>query len=227
MLFFGHIGITLGIALVADKLGVLSSASKSPEVGDVKEPCFRALPDRLSPDPLAHNPQITKMEPHKSVIPSDNRKAIDYRFILLGALLPDLIDKPVGFTYFSNLRVFSHSLLFLLIIIAAGIFLYRFRKQLWLLCLAFGVFWHLILDQMWLNTHTLFWPLLGLPFERLDVSNWMYVILQELRNEPAVYLPEIIGLVILIYLGIMLVIKRGVFTFIREGRISLGQDEAA
>ncbi len=49
---------------------------------------------------------------------------VDYRLILLGSLLPDTIDKPVGLLilrdFFSNGRIFGHSFLFSLLILAAG-----------------------------------------------------------------------------------------------------------
>ena len=85
--------------------------------------------------------------------------SVDYRFILPGAVLPDLIDKPLGRVIFArepgNGRIFAHTLLFLLLVTLAGAAVYRLKGQQWGLCLAFGVLMHFILDSLWLSPVTL------------------------------------------------------------------------
>jgi hypothetical protein len=75
--------------------------------------------------------------------------------VLFGSLLPDVIDKPIGnliwADYFANGRIYAHTMLFLIIVSLAGLVLYLLKKNNWLLLVAFGVFTHLILDEMWLE----------------------------------------------------------------------------
>lgn len=54
-------------------------------------------------------------------------KKINYLFIAIGAILPDLIDKPIGRILLgesvANGRLFGHTLLFVLILLMLGFFL--------------------------------------------------------------------------------------------------------
>ena len=61
---------------------------------------------------------------------------------------------------------------------------------------------------MWLEPQTLFWPLYGFAFERIDLTHWVYNIIYALFNNPAVYIPELVGAVILICFARILVQKR-------------------
>src|SRR4030043_267174 len=78
---------------------------------------------------------------------------LDIRWLLVGSLLPDIIDKPVGQYLFrdtfNNGRIFSHTLLFLIVISAVGFLLLKKYRYKWMLALAAGTFAHLVLDEMW------------------------------------------------------------------------------
>jgi inner membrane protein len=149
---------------------------------------------------------------------------IDIRFLLVGSLLPDIIDKPVGQYIlrdtFSNGRIFSHSLLFLVLISAAGFYLYKRHRQVWMLPLAIGTFTHLVFDEMWNAPATLFWPLLGFTFEKIELTDWLSNIFRELFSNPRVYIPEIVGLAILLWFGLVLVRRKKVGVFIKYGKVS-------
>ena len=92
----------------------------------------------------------------------------DRRVVILtviGSMLPDLIDKPLGHIILNGSvdfgRIYAHSGLFFLAIIAVGI-VYRQRTGSWVLMgLAAGVLSHLVLDSMWEMPVTLFYPFLG------------------------------------------------------------------
>jgi inner membrane protein len=148
---------------------------------------------------------------------------IDYRLVLVGSLLPDIIDKPIGTllfrNFFSNGRIFSHTLLFLAILTVAAVYLYRKKGQTWLVALSFGTFIHLILDGMWLAPRTLLWPVYGWAFERVDLSHWPQDMLYALMTNPGVYIPEITGAIILIVFMIWLVYRRKVYAFVTKGEI--------
>ncbi|AKG53567.1 hypothetical protein DGWBC_0904 [Dehalogenimonas sp. WBC-2] len=144
--------------------------------------------------------------------------------LFIGSMLPDIIDKPLGMWLFSdefsNGRIFSHTLLFVLLLTAVGIYLYNRRSYLGVLVLAAGSLAHLILDGMWLTPKTLFWPVFGLGFEHHVYENWLGNIVHTLATNPGVYIPEIIG-------GLLLavffwdIIRRGRMTaLIRSGHVS-------
>ena len=149
---------------------------------------------------------------------------LDIRWLLVGSLLPDIIDKPVGQYIFrdafNNGRIFSHTLLFFIVISTVGIFLYKKQRRTWLLALAAGTFTHLLLDEIWQTPVTLFWPLLGFSFPREELAGWASDIWSALFSEPRVYIPEIVGLVILLVLGIYLIKRRGLGAFLKNGKVS-------
>lgn len=93
---------------------------------------------------------------------------MDLRFLVLGAVIADLIDTPVGLALFSRLqsvRLVGHTLAaavlvmtFVLVRTRRG----RPRKR-WM-PIAIGMLLHLFLDAMWQDPETLWWPFLGLDF---------------------------------------------------------------
>ena len=93
---------------------------------------------------------------------------MDLRFLALGAILPDVLDTPIGLTWFSSLgavRLAAHSLLFAGIVMTWIVLATRRgrpRKK-WM-PVAIGVLIHLFLDAMWASPETLWWPLLGFEF---------------------------------------------------------------
>ena len=93
---------------------------------------------------------------------------IKYRYVALGSLLPDIIDKPIGrfilADSIANGRIFAHTLIFLLILVMFSLYIYRTKKDKNMLIISGASFFHLIEDQMWKHTDTLFWPLFGWDF---------------------------------------------------------------
>ncbi len=146
---------------------------------------------------------------------------IDVRLLFIGALLPDIIDKPLGIYILKiqNGRIYAHTLLFLMIIGAAGYFLYRSRRQIWLLTLAAGTLAHLVLDQMWQTPATLFWPLMGLSFPRLDLGDYIINTLKEIFSNRFIFISELIGLMIIIWFGVWLISRHKLGAFIVRGKI--------
>jgi inner membrane protein len=148
---------------------------------------------------------------------------VDIRILLVGSLLPDIIDKPVGQFFFrqtfSNGRIFSHTLLFLIVLLVIGFFLFKRYRQVWMLTLAAGTFAHLVLDSMWAYPSTLFWPLLGLTFDKVELTNWLANILKALFSHWDVLIPELIGLVVLLWFGLSLLFRKKVGTFLKTGEV--------
>jgi len=83
----------------------------------------------------------------------------------LGAVLPDLIDKPLGHLILNGTvnygRIYFHGLTILFLILIAGLLLYRYRNRIGLLVVAIGMASHQFLDGMWRLPVEWFWPFLG------------------------------------------------------------------
>ena len=93
---------------------------------------------------------------------------VDIRFLVFGAVLPNLIDKPLGTILVPSLgsdRLIGHSLLFgtvIMIVVLLATRRGRVRRR-WM-ALAVGVLFHLVLDGMWTSGQTFLWPFLGFDF---------------------------------------------------------------
>jgi hypothetical protein len=82
-------------------------------------------------------------------------------------------------------------------------------NKTWLLFIAFGIFMHLILDQMWLEPRTFFWPFLGWDFPKSphqEFFPWLLGIFRAIIKDPRVFLSELVGLLILIWVGAVVLI---------------------
>jgi len=55
---------------------------------------------------------------------------------------------------------------------------------------------------------TLLWPLYSFAFEKLDLTFWMQNIFYVLYIDPAVYVPEVLGIIILTWFGVIWVRAR-------------------
>lgn len=148
---------------------------------------------------------------------------IDYRFVLIGAILPDLIDKPVGAVLFRstfhNSRIFGHTVLFSTIIILLGIYQFKRNKNNSILFLGIGSAIHLILDSMWIYPHTLFWPYFGLRFPTRPEGQWVRSDLVRLVSDPKYYLSEFTGFIIIAHYFIRLIKNKNLKVFLKDGRL--------
>lgn len=100
--------------------------------------------------------------------------AVDVRFLMAGAVLPDLLDKPTGLFFFGTGRVFGHTLVFFAVLLTAVLLLTRRGKpsrRRWM-ALAIGIMFHLLLDGMWTLRDTLLWPFFGWEFPSGVPNDW-------------------------------------------------------
>ncbi len=209
MLFFGHIGITAGAAKACDIFLSMAKPGSSQESDSRSKIAHLIGRQRLRLYPLRRG--------IKNKIGS-----IDYRMVLLGSLLPDIIDKPafllIGSSASLSGRDYAHTFLFNLALLISGLVLIRYRKS-WLLIISLSSFMHLILDSIWNNPVALFWPLLG-PLPRGETAGWLSDRIHDLFSNPGVYIPEIIGLVIVLFFAYRLVKRKGIISFIRDGTVA-------
>ncbi len=209
MLLFGHTGITVGAIWLVEGLVLKKPFDNRRRNRE---------PQRIGTVPSSQIDSSGKEESHKHRISMSGASLILYGMVLISSMLPDIIDKPVGMLFlrdtFSNGRIFSHTLVFSVILLVAGVFLYIRRKRIWLLAICYGCLMHLTLDQMWQTPATLFWPLYGWQFERADVTDWTIRIMYALTHDPSTYIPELAGFSILIAFAIKLVWRDKVISFL-------------
>lgn len=133
---------------------------------------------------------------------------IDLRLAALGAMLPDLIDKPFGQVIFAdsigNGRMIAHTLLFCLLLFVAGLYMHKDRQYTGMLVISAAAFLHLLEDSMWEAPQTLLWPLMGTEFynntPQVGFTEFFYDILT-ISYTPAfsqVFVSEILGLACLL-----------------------------
>lgn len=94
---------------------------------------------------------------------------------IFGAILPDLLDKPIAVLFPGILgasRTIGHSLLFVTVICIAGLILWHERHTLLGLAFAFSVLSHQVLDAMWGLPGTWFFPLMG-PFPVIIIPDYV------------------------------------------------------
>jgi inner membrane protein len=141
----------------------------------------------------------------------------DYRFIILGSVLPDLIDKSIYF-FFREMktgRSFGHTLLSWCIILNLGLFIWAVFKKPVLVALAAGYLLHFLFDIMWLNPETLFWPILGFEFPRANRKSQYW--LENFFGDAIV--PEIAGAFFIMVFLVTLLFSGHIIKFIKEGRL--------
>ena len=196
----GHVGLTWGSALLLVKASRSLSSSRPPP--------------KLIPDAEG----ATRRPPSGG---------FDYRLVILGSMLPDLIDKPLGVfllrKQLSNGRIFAHSLLFTSLIGLASLAL-RGRARRALVPVTLGSAAHLVLDRMWSQTNVLFWPLRGWLPERRDVSHWLEQMLDVLVSDPYTYVSEAVGAGAIAAILTSLLKRRGISEFIMSGWMRAGLD---
>lgn len=143
-------------------------------------------------------------------------RRLDYRFVLLGTILPDLIDKPLGAALGLESRLWAHTLVFL-----AGILAMSFVPSLaHLRWIGFGVATHLLLDLIWDQPGVGLWPLYGWAFPPgiADLGRYLDVLL----HDPIIQVSEAAGFVVMV----LFARAHGIWSwtslrgFLREGRTS-------
>lgn len=152
-----------------------------------------------------------------------DRVSIDYRFILIGSILPDIIDKPIGaFLFrstFHNSRIFAHTLIFSVMLLAVGVYMFFRDRNENILLLGIGSFIHLLLDSMWLYNSILFWPYFGWTFPSRPEGDWLKEGIIRLFTDPSYFLAEIVGVSIILYQFVKLKINGSIKSFINEGSL--------
>ncbi len=124
-------------------------------------------------------------------------RTADLRYLLIGSLLPDLIDK---FLYLvevtDNSRTYGHTLLLAVWTLFIVMFITNKnssnRKSYLLVPIA--LLFHLLLDEMWLYKETLFWPIFSGQFsQHISSANSLLELFIISINKAEVLIKEFIG----------------------------------
>ncbi len=153
--------------------------------------------------------------------------SIDYRLVVIGSMLPDIIDKPIGHLIFADAlsnygRIYAHSMLFFAILLVVGLYRYHHSGKLGFLILSLCSGFHLILDKMWYFTQTLFWPLKGWGFPEsdfVDLFDWISSLNEGFKTNPQIYISETIGSIIILFIALKLFKNNRLLSFIKTGHI--------
>jgi len=143
------------------------------------------------------------------VMGSKNRKmglqGLNPWIVAFFAILPDIIDKPIAIFFLSDpqsWRLYAHSLSFFIFLqISINLFYRKWQTY------GFFSLGHLLLDGMWNQPHTLFYPFLGFQFDSTpgpkvgSITNYFHWNLDSILSDPFTVIAEFIG-----FAGILLYI---------------------
>lgn len=135
------------------------------------------------------------------------RGRINYWYVALGAVLPDIIDKMIGRVIFAhsiaNGHLIAHTLIFILLLSLAGFHLHRHYGDARLLIVSGASFLHLLEDRLWEEPVNFFWPLFGWMFPTGKAYDWIDYFLNMFRSSYVpgfsyVFISELLGSIILL-----------------------------
>ncbi|MDQ3981328.1 MAG: metal-dependent hydrolase, partial [Actinomycetota bacterium] len=96
------------------------------------------------------------------------RRRIDYRFVLAGAVIPDLVDGLLDVFVYDGPsgRGAAHSLLVVIAVAVVVILAFKGAARLAVFGIPVGWLLHLVGDGMWNAPRTFLWPAFGTAFSR-------------------------------------------------------------
>jgi len=152
---------------------------------------------------------------------------MDLRWLAVGALLPDIVDKPIASIIWNDVfhthRVYAHAL----ILPVAGLIVVMLvtrrgtavRKAA--IAMVLGWFVHLVLDGVWASPEAFLWPFFGADFPEVAGSDFATLVGDMIAN-PLVWAGEAAGAGYLVFLWRRHLSEPGSLRrFARSGRIEL------
>lgn len=144
------------------------------------------------------------------------RRRIDYRYILIGAILPDIVDALLIATVVESEsgRGPAHSLS--AVILVALVIMLGLRGELRQAVFGLAVGWllHLVGDATWSAPRTFLWPAFGSVFESVPSEPYSWALFNDPLQHVWVWLGEVVGLLALLWFWIA-------FRLGEEGRLKL------
>jgi membrane-bound metal-dependent hydrolase YbcI (DUF457 family) len=159
----------------------------------------------------------------KALSDPSSKLPVDFRIVIISAMIPDIVDKIVGMVILkeeiSNGRIFTHTIIITGIIGASIFNLVQIKyKKIIIMLYILPTFIHLFLDRLWEDFHTLFWPIFGLGYNRLDVDFGDY--LGILMSDWFALTGELLGalIIVIFFVGFKLYKGKNFKDFLKRGR---------
>lgn len=127
---------------------------------------------------------------------------VDYRWLAVAAMLPDIADKPLAMTVFKSSQTSQglfHTLLIHMAVAAVALAVWRWQSIPYLL--AFNM--HIVFDQIWHHPETMLFPFLGWEFDPylfMGTPEAMVSVYWDIFLLPQIWIAEGIGVTILVFL---------------------------
>ncbi|MGH2729794.1 MAG: metal-dependent hydrolase [Actinomycetota bacterium] len=127
------------------------------------------------------------------------RRRIDYRFVLLGAVLPDLVDGLLGLFIFDGPegRWIAHSMLAVIVVGTVIVVGFRSETRLRVFGIAVGWLLHLVADGMWQAPRTFLWPAFGTEFATTPTEPYSWDVFTHPLDHLGTWGGELVGVAIL------------------------------
>ena len=94
------------------------------------------------------------------------RRRVDYRYVLVGAVLPDVVDGLLNVTLLHEPagRSIAHSVLSVIVVTVVILLVFKGERRLSVFGVGVGWLLHLVGDGMWEAPRTFLWPAFGADF---------------------------------------------------------------
>ena len=132
------------------------------------------------------------------------RRRIDYRYVLLGGIAPDLIDGVLGLFFFDGRsgRWIAHSILAVTVVTLVVILFFRGERRLSIFGLPVGWLLHLVGDGMWRAPRTFLWPAFGIRFASTPAEPYSWDLFVHPLDHWATWAGELAGIAVLAWFWI-------------------------
>jgi hypothetical protein len=149
------------------------------------------------------------------------RRRVDYRYILLGAILPDVVDGILNVAWLHEPagRSIAHTLPAVIAVAVVILVALRGERRLSVFGLAVGWLLHLVGDGMWEAPRTLYWPAFGSGFAARPVEPYTWDLFTRPFDHALTWGAELLGVAILVWFWIAFRLGDGARRqqFLRDG----------
>jgi inner membrane protein len=144
------------------------------------------------------------------------RRRVDYRFVLIGAVLPDVVDGVLNVVWLHEPAGRSMAHTIVAVIVVTVVILLTFEGERRLSVFGIGVGWllHLVGDGMWQAPRTFLWPAFGTDFALRPAEPYSWDLLAHPLDHLVTWGGELVGLALLAWFWIA-------FRLGEEGRLRL------
>ena len=127
------------------------------------------------------------------------RRRVDYRYVLIGAVLPDVVDGILNVTLMDEPagRSIAHTLAAVIVVTVFILLAFRAERRLSVFGIGVGWLLHLVGDAMWLAPRTFYWPAFGTRFAARPPEPYSWDLLTHPLDHLATWGGEVLGLAVL------------------------------